>query len=335
MNKIKANQLVTHLQTQFVEGLNRLSATLGENKPFALVEWLRDQGTHGGGNRFEARDNLLFNRGSVNVSQIHYDDMPEKKLQNATAISTIIHPKNPHVPSMHMHISFTQLRDRDGYWRIMADLNPAIAYDEDKQTFNSTLHRLAPEYSEEAIAQGEKYFFIPVLKRHRGVAHFYLENFSTGHDDHDYSFAQKMGEGVIQTYLSIIERAFQTRTTMSVQDIQVQLAYHTLYLFQVLTLDRGTTSGLLVHDQNDVGIMGSLPQFVDKALLASWIEKMPKPQDQLLENIVNAIPNSGLIDEEVKKSLAKVVRQHYTMYPKALSLQASGATIPTTVNNHA
>ena len=44
-----------------------------------------------------------------------------------------------------------------------------------------------------------------------------------------------------------------------------QLAYHTLYFFQVLTLDRGTTSGLLVHDQNDLGIMGSLPAWVDRA----------------------------------------------------------------------
>jgi len=35
------------------------------------------------------------------------------------------------------------------------------------------------------------------------------------------------------------------------------------------TADRGTTSGLLVHDENDVGILGSLPSHVDKKLLES------------------------------------------------------------------
>ena len=38
-----------------------------------------------------------------------------------------------------------------------------------------------------------------------------------------------------------------------------QLAYHTRYFYQVLLLDRGTTAGLLVHDDNDVGTLGSLP----------------------------------------------------------------------------
>ena len=41
------------------------------------------------------------------------------------------------------------------------------------------------------------------------------------------------------------------------------------YLFQVLTLDRGTTSGLLIHNQNDVGIMGSLSLYINKVLLSS------------------------------------------------------------------
>jgi len=35
-----------------------------------------------------------------------------------------------------------------------------------------------------------------------------------------------------------------------------------------------------------------------------------------------------------KKALAKTVRAHYKKYPEALSMQASGAVIPDTVNNH-
>ena len=331
---IKAYELVKLLQKRFVDKLDNLSLTLGENKKFEEVTWLRDNGIHGGGSRFEGRDNILFNTASVNVSQVHYDEDEIKSLQSATAISTIIHPKNPNVPSIHIHISLTCLRDGSSYWRVMADLNPSIENDEDKEIFNNSLKELSNKTYDEGIKQGDKYFFIPALNKHRGVCHFYLENYKTQNEEEDFAFAQNFGEGIIDTYINIIENAFKNRITFSVQDIKKQLDYHTLYLFQVLTLDRGTTSGLLVHNQNDVGIMGSLPSFVNKSLLKSWIQKVEKPQDELLNALVNSIENSGIINESTKEKLASIVREHYKKYPQALKYQASGNTIPNTVNNH-
>ena len=333
-NAIKAYQLVSILQKRFVDKLNFLSSTLGENKNFEKVVWFRDKGIHGGGNRFEARDNVLFNTASVNVSQVHYDEDETKSLQSATAISTIIHPKNPNVPSIHIHISLTCLRDGSSYWRVMADLNPSLQNDEDKEVFNNSLKELSNETYEEGIKQGDKYFFIPALNKHRGVCHFYLENYKTQNESDDFLFAQNFGEGIIDTYINIIENAFKTRTKFSVQDIKKQLDYHTLYLFQVLTLDRGTTSGLLVHNQNDIGIMGSLPSFVNKSLLKSWIQKVEKPQDELVNALVEAIKDDGMINASIKEKLASRVREHYKNHPPALKYQASGNTIPNTVNNH-
>jgi coproporphyrinogen III oxidase len=330
-----AYNLVKKLQKRFVEKLNKLSETFGENKKFEEVKWLRDEGIHGGGSRFEARDIYhLFNTASVNVSQVHYDDMKDKRLQSASAISTIIHPKNPHVPSIHIHISLTQIRDEKPYWRIMADLNPSIPYKEDKEQFDKVLEELSGEYFQEGKQQGDKYFNIPALNKYRGISHFYLENFKTKNKKNDKDFAKKFGEGIIDAYIDIVNNALKTRHKFSVKDMQQQLTYHTLYLFQVLTLDRGTTSGLLIHDQNDAGIMGSLPKFVDKKLLASWENKLEKPQDKLVKNISKAINDKNLIDEETKIKLANVVREHYKKYPKALEMQASGNTIPSTVSNH-
>jgi len=329
-----AYALVRSLQKRFVDKLDGLSETLGENKKFEEVIWFRDEGKHGGGSRFEARDEVLFNTASVNVSQVHYDDMPEKNLMSATAISTIIHPNNPHVPSIHIHISLTQLRDNSAYWRVMADLNPSVFNEDDKTAFNKALQSLSAEKYEEGSLQGNKYFNIPALDRTRGVAHFYLENYKTADKEADFDFAKTFGEGVIDTYIDIIKNAFETRKEVSKEDIQTQLAYHTLYLFQVLTLDRGTTSGLLIHNQNDVGIMGSLPSHIDKTLLISWKEKVEKPQDELVESIVNAVEEDGRVDTAVKERLAQVVRTHYKKHPEALSMQASGNTIPNTVQNH-
>ncbi len=331
---IKAYELVRALQKRFVDKLDDLSSKFGENKKFEEVQWLRNNGLYGGGNRFEARDEVLFNTASVNVSQVHYDEDLSKSLQSASAISTIIHPKNPNVPSIHIHISLTSFKDGNSYWRIMADLNPSLENMEDKKIFDECLKQISKENYEEGTKQGEKYFFIPALNRHRGVSHFYLENYKTEDKQKDFDFALDFGKSVIDTYIDIISNAFETRKTFSVQDIKKQLDYHTLYLFQVLTLDRGTTSGLLIHNENDVGIMGSLPKFVNKKLLTSWIENMQTPQNELLENIIASIEDNGVINAQIKEKLAQTVRKHYKKHPDSLKYQASGNTIPNTVNNH-
>lgn len=323
LDAIKALYIVGHLQQRFVTKLNDFSTKYGENKAYEEFSWLRDDGLHGGGNRYESRDTTLFNAGSVNVSQIHYEEMEDKKLKSATAISTIIHPKNPHLPSIHIHISYTQMRDEHSYWRIMADLNPSIYNEEDKKRFDTALKKFAKENFMEGKKQGDKYFHIPTLERSRGVSHFYLEEFNSSSRDKDFEFAQSFGNGVIDTYIDIITDAIESRTTVLESQRQEQLDYHTLYLFQVLTLDRGTTAGVLVHSQNDIGIMGSLPSFVNKPLLDSWIAKMQTPQDTLLTKLIDVIDDNGVIDKETKERFANVLREHYALYPDAIHMQAS------------
>ena len=331
---VDAYALVRGLQKRFADKLSNLSAEIGENKPFEEVIWFRDAGLHGGGSRFEARDEMLFNTASINVSQVHYNEQPDRSLQSATAISTIIHPKNPHVPSIHIHISLTELQGNKSYWRIMADLNPSINNEEDRLIFEKALKNLSGETYEEGSAQGNKYFNIPALNRTRGISHFYLEEYKTDDKKKDYNFANSFGEGIIDTYIDIITNAFKTRTSISEEDKRRQLEYHTLYLFQVLTLDRGTTSGLMIHDQNDVGIMGSLPTFINKKLLQSWAKNVSKPQDKLVNALADSIQDDGAIDVLTKMKLAQAVRDHYETYPEALSMQASGNSIPSTVANH-
>ena len=332
------NELVEELQTYFVKKLDNLTETFGEAKKCKAVEWLRDEGRHGGGVRFEARDEKVFNRASVNISQVHYDDDETKKLSSATAISCIIHPKNPHAPSMHMHFSWTQMRDGKGYWRLMADLNPSLLPDNSsKKTFDEMLKEAAGEkYLEKGLAQGERYFNIPVLERTRGISHFYLENFNTNNFELDRAYVEQFAKKVVDTYINITTNALEKHKTYTQEEKQRQIDYHTLYLFQVLTLDRGTTSGLLVHAQNDVGIMGSIPSHINRDLLASWVEKMQKPQDELVLALLEALPkeNPTPIEIETKKKLANTVRVHYKKYPKALELQASGEVVPATVTNH-
>lgn len=332
----QAYALVCDLQQRFVAKLNVISRNFGHDKPYAPTEWFRDQGRHGGGVRFMATDEKIFNRASVNTSQVHYDDDASKQLGSASAISTIIHPKNPLAPSVHIHISWTELKNGSGYWRVMADLNPAVENSEDKKLFANRLKQAAPQQYVEAAAQGDRYFFIPVLGRHRGVTHFYLENYTSGDFDTDIKMARAVGEAAIDTYIEILTAAIETRTAPTEDDHKKQRDYHTLYFFQVLTLDRGTTSGLLVHDQNDVGILASLPSHVDRSLLASWTSKMPTPQDKLLQNMIACLADETIcaVEDATKQALASCVRKHYQAHPEAIDMQATGNSIPPTVNNH-
>lgn len=333
---VDAWNLVTALQSRFVAGLEGIAERQGDPCAFSRTEWLRDEGTHGGGHRYSAPEPGLFDRASVNVSQVHYEDLPEKKLRAATAISTIIHPRNPHAPSVHIHVSWTEMKDSAGYWRIMADLNPSVVHEEYRDRFAAALEEASPLQYEEAAAQGDRYFYIPALDRHRGVTHFYLESYHTNDPSADRSLAEQVGQAAIDSYLGILESALQDHPEIDEEARATQLAYHTLYLFQVLTLDRGTTSGLLVHDQNDVGIMGSLPSHVDRELLRSWRDRVESPQDKLVASLAAILPEKSPspVDDPIKAQLAEAVRAHYRAHPEALQMQASGNVIPPTVENH-
>ncbi|MGV3623847.1 MAG: coproporphyrinogen III oxidase [Archangium sp.] len=308
-------ELVERLQQHFAAGLASLDV------PFPTIEWLRDEGRHGGGQRYAIAQSAFFNRASVNVSCVHYQDDASKPVTAATALSAIVHPRHPLAPSLHLHVSFTEPRGGEGTWRLMTDLNPSHRIAAHTARFTNAMSEVLKDQSEFAREEGERYFFIPALHRTRGVTHFYLEQFKT-----DDAHAARFARTAIDTYLSLLRETPAREATADEQ--KKQREYHTLYLFQVLTLDRGTTSGLLAHDQNDVGVMGSLPSFIDRALLASWAVKSPRPQDELVRALVKVIPDDGHVTDDVRAQLAKTVRAHYRANPDALSLQASGSVTP-------
>jgi coproporphyrinogen III oxidase len=329
-----AYTLAVTLQRHMVEAMQAIGG-----EPFVATRWARDQGRHGGGERWETGTTPVFDRASVNVSQVHYDDEAARKLASATALSTIIHPAHPRAPSLHLHVSWTEMRDAESYWRIMADLNPAIPDPAATAVFVARLRDAAPSVFDDAAAQGDRYFWIPALGRHRGVAHFYLEGYHTGRFEQDAALARTVGDTAIDTYAGLVRAALAASPAPTAAERAAQLAYHTTYVFQVLTLDRGTTSGLLVHDQNDIGILGSLPSHVDRALLASWADRVAPPQDALVRALVDAIPAAPAgaaspIEPATKQALAAAVRAFYRAHPEAIALQASGGVVPATAANH-
>lgn len=319
------------LQERFAAALG---GVLGAALRFEPVTWQRDGGRHGGGRRLVAATGPL-QRASLNVSAVHYDDLPDRRLSSATSLSCIVHPEHPRGPSIHMHVSWTELRDATGYWRVMADLNPSIEDPAATARFTAALREASGALYERARAQGDRYFHIPALGRARGASHFYLEQHRTADPAADLALAEGVGTAAIDAYAELLAQALAGPAPTQAERA-LQLAYHTLYAFQVLTLDRGTSSGLLVHSDNDVGILGSLPARVDRDLLASWRDRVPEPQGALVDDIVAAllprVPSP--IGDAQKRALAAVLRAFYATHPQALALQARGDVLPPTVANH-
>ena len=332
--------LVNYLQSYFKEKLNNLSEKYGKAKKFKLKKWSRSVPKEGGGHRFESDDDSLFNRASINVSGVHYNQNDSKKILSADAISSIIHPLSPYAPSIHIHFSYTQNKDESGCFRLMADLNPSIYNEEFKKYFSETLIQTTGKYYSIGSKQGDKYFYIPALKRTRGVKHFYLENFHTDDFENDLKYVKKVALSVINTYIDIIDMVFKENKKWTKYEANQQLDYHSLYFLQVLTLDRGTSLGLLVQDKNDIGIMGSIPAYINKTLLQSWIAKVNHYHKELLKQLISCLKlsygnkNISLIDDETKLKLANTLRQYYKKYPETLVMQASGDILPPTFDNH-
>eukprot|EP00656_Telonema_subtile_P045433 TRINITY_DN5168_c0_g1_i2.p1 TRINITY_DN5168_c0_g1~~TRINITY_DN5168_c0_g1_i2.p1 ORF type:complete len:414 (-),score=86.87 TRINITY_DN5168_c0_g1_i2:225-1466(-) len=325
-DRAQVKLMADELQQLFVQELSSLP---GANGSFAPLEWQRDQGTHGGGIRFQCAETKVFNRASVNVSGIHYDDKPKSPVKSATAISVILHPQNPFAPSMHFHISFIEPRASQGYWRMIADLNPSIPNPEHTAAFDATLSRVSPPgLLAAAKAFGDRYFWIPALERTRGITHFFAAKVDTEllPAEDTLNLAKSLTSNVVRCYVDCVKDALDKHPEagLTAEDRQQQLAYHTLYLFQVLTLDKGTTYGLLAHKDNDVGTLGSLPCYVDKELLASWRPKMPEVQRLLLDGVLGALPDQSPspVSNDTRARLAEVVRNHYKTNRAAVGLQA-------------
>ena len=307
------------LQNRYVSGLTTF---VREGPKF--IQWHRKDGMSGGGERFVFSESLALASGSINFSQVHNEMCSEGELAEATALSAIVHPKNPRLPSSHLHLSYTKIHKGKGFWRLMADLNPSIKNEAHKIKFDQMLENVSGEFYFDATENGNKYFYIPSLKRSRGISHFYLETSKLGDFEEGLRYTEEFGIAVITSYLSMLMEGVENIDKILEDEISQQLAYHTLYLYQVLLMDRGTTAGLLVHDQNDLGVLASLPPRVDKNLLHSWISRLTEPQDILLERLIALMPNIGVVEitDSLKKQFAQTIRQYYHEYPDAKSMQA-------------
>ncbi|MFA9461845.1 oxygen-dependent coproporphyrinogen oxidase [Thiohalorhabdus methylotrophus] len=255
------------LQDRICAGLEALDG----NAAFHEDAWDREGG--GGGRTRVLEEGALFERGGVNFSAVHGDQLPESasarrpelagQAFSATGVSLVLHPRNPYVPTVHMNVRFF---DAGSTWWFGggADLTPYYGFEEDAVHFHRTLKAACDpfdgEYYPRFKAWCDDYFTIKHRGEMRGVGGIFFDDLNDGWEQ-TFGFTQAVGDAFLDAYRPIVER--RRETAYGDRERHFQLMRRGRYVEFNLVYDRGTLFGLQSGGRTE-SILMSMPP------LASW-----------------------------------------------------------------
>lgn len=293
-----AHQFFLDLQSRITDGL----ANLDGQGSFCADEWDREGG--GGGRSMVIEDGRVFEKGGVNLSAV-FGELSEafaKELPGpgrrffATGVSLVIHPKNPHVPTV--HANFRYLEKGDGEQTVAwfgggADLTPWILYEEDARHFHEVWKSACDRHEVGDHPRFKRwcddYFFIPHRGEARGIGGIFFDYLGVGGKkgtpadlDETFAFVQDAGGSFLDAYLPIVERRQDAASTEA--ERQWQLVRRGRYVEFNLVYDRGTVFGLKTGGRIE-SILMSLPNLV------SWKYDHQLEPDSYQTRLVSALQN--------------------------------------------
>ncbi len=263
VDKDLITQRLQALQDRICLGLEGLDK---EGK-FREDKWERPGG---GGGRTRIITGQHIEKGGVNFSGVQ-GDMPEKIYKAlgigpckffATGVSIVLHPRNPHVPIIHMNVRYFQT-DKDLWWFGGGiDLTPHYIDPKLAINFHRRLKDVCdaadPQYYPEFKKWADDYFYVKHRKETRGIGGIFFDRLNAERTTKaaglDYILA--VGDSFLPIYteqfLPNYERAYTE------QEKEWQLHRRGRYVEFNLVWDRGTKFGLDT-DGNIESILMSLP----------------------------------------------------------------------------
>jgi coproporphyrinogen III oxidase len=252
-----------------------LAGAPAEPGRFVRRAWERtdEGGGPGGGGVMSVMHGRIFEKVGVNVSTVHGRFAPEFAATIhgaaedprffATGISLVAHMANPHVPAVHMNTRFLVTTRR--WFGGGADLNPAIARDDDTAAFRSHLRQACevhdPAFWPDFSAWCDRYFFIPHRNRPRGVGGIFYDHLDCTDDagfDRLFAFTRDVGEAFLAAFPPIVRGRMHTPWTDD--ERLALLRYRGLYAEFNLVWDRGTQFGLKTGGNTDAILMSLPPE---------------------------------------------------------------------------
>jgi coproporphyrinogen III oxidase len=281
LDSVKA--YLTELQNQIVAGLETLDGTR-----FVRDEWLRPQG--GGGRSCVLEGGKVFERAGVLFSYVHGDNLPASaaaahpeiagRAWQAMGVSLVLHPKNPHVPTVHLNVRFflalageklagenTGAEKKQDTWWFGGgtDLTPFYPELEDVQHFHQTCRDALQPFGSEYYPRYKKwcddYFFLKHRNEARGVGGIFYDDLNELGFEKSFALTRSVGDSFLKAYIPIAER--RANLPYSEKEREFQLYRRGRYVEFNLVFDRGTLFGLQSGGRTE-SILVSMPP------LARW-----------------------------------------------------------------
>lgn len=241
--------------------------------------WTRENG--GGGISRVLSGGKVFEKAGVNLSVV-YGSMPPEALAAATergvdrakgmkpgervpffacGLSSVMHPKNPHCPTMHFNYRYFETDGGVWWFGGGTDITPSYIDVDDMKHFHGTYKDVCdkhdPTYYPEFKAWADRYFTINHRNETRGLGGIFFDDLNNKDPDVIYEFSKDALNSVVQAYGPIIEKHKDDPYTE--QEKQWQLIRRGRYVEFNLVYDRGTVFGLKTGGRIE-SILMSLPE---------------------------------------------------------------------------
>jgi coproporphyrinogen III oxidase len=232
----------------------------------------------------------IFERAGVGFSAVYGPQVPPSIVENmpeaagqpfyATGVSLVFHPRNPHIPTVHMNYRYFET-SKTWWFGGGADLTPYYPRHEDVLHFHQTLKdacdRHDPSYYPRFKQWCDEYFYLKHRNEPRGVGGIFFD-YVQGDWEKIFAFSQDCGKSFLESYLPIVKRRMDTPWTEAERDFQCYRRGR--YVEFNLVYDRGTIFGLQTRGRTE-SILMSLPPVV--RWVYDWHPQPNSPEAELYE----------------------------------------------------